>query len=309
MKISIGSYNSVGHNHSTRAASAPVLRTLPAFRSLQSLDVYKWGFDAQEMQALCDALRQSETLKSVTLANENYFDPEALDTLCRFLRNDSYLTYLSLRNFRLREDECLKLCNALMQGPSMKHVNLSYTRICDNGMKHIADLVAGNQHVEELELLGVSVGDEGLIYMGDALHRNRVLKTLYYQGDCVNYEHVSEKGIKALLDGHRSHRKLILHFDLETMSQSRKDEMKFCNVLNRTFCSLFNADPPVPLGLWPNALHRASLSPNNLNTVYFVVKEKCDLFQCVPTSDATGGKRKCRGRGNGGAKERKRQRY
>jgi len=54
-------------------------------------------------------------------------------------------------------------------------------------------------------------------------------------------------------------------------------------------CPLLHAEPPLPLGLWPTVLQRASTCQETrntpLDTLHFLVKEKSDLFRRSSAAD------------------------
>ena len=286
-----------------RLPFATIPSILHAFRSLEALQLSCWRLGSQDMQLLCDELRRRENFKSLNL-RDCIFDRGTIGPLCEYLRSNNTLANFSLIEMDLREEEYLQLSASLKQCQSVKSVVVKSCQIGNAGMKHMTDLLIANQHLKSLTFDKIAFSEEGLICLGNALKLNRELEKLVIIG-----QQETQIGINTLLEGHRHHRKLQLYFDGPGADASQVRAVNFYNTRNASLCRLLNAEHRLPLYLWPNIMYRASRGRYHLSMLYFLVKEKSDLFQRASNDNAATSQNGRRGRRNAGAgRKRKRQR-
>jgi len=275
-------------------------KVLIAFRSLISLKIAHWSLDEKAIEVLCGALGHTKTLERLELYRVRFETPESTGRLFRFLSENLTLDSLCLENIHSDDGSLRALCKAFKQNATLKSLDLSLCRMSDLGVRRIAELLEGNGILENLSFVMTEIRNEGLFYLGNALKKNTSLESLRCL-ECLG-QGANEEGVQSLIDGQAHHRKLQLRImectrnDLPT--QTQKDEISFFNERNKKLWPLLNADPP--LALWPEALQRASQcqAPDML---YFLVKEKCDLFRRSSGSrgkPAAGKRKRPRGRGS-----------
>lgn len=294
----------------------PILSQLDACHSLSSVQLEDWEFSIDGFEAVCNKLAQAHSVESLRLDGMR-FDSEKARMLCHFLLNNSSIVELEMDGCPFDDAETASLCRALKQNQALTRLSLHPGELGNGSLIQLAELIEGNSTLEDL-LLWFNRGDdqEDAVRFGEALKKNTSLTYLHWisLGD-----QITERGSQSLREGLKHHQKLalLMHGDPNT-TQSQKDEIAFYNARNRRLRPLLSAEPPLPIGLWPRVLHRAStMNPRNqnvnLNLLHFLVKEKCHLLQRANDRDEGDQSKTMAGKRNrsqdaSGSRRRKRQR-
>jgi Ran GTPase-activating protein (RanGAP) involved in mRNA processing and transport len=260
----------------------PILSQFDAFHSLSSVHLFDWEFSTDGLEAVCNKLAQVQSVESLGLSGMR-FDSEKTRILCHFLSNNTSLVELEMAECPLDDAETASLCMALKQNQALKKLSLHPGHLGNRSLIQLAELIEGNSTLENLSLWFDDDDDqEDAVRFGEALKKNTSLKSLYW----IDLgRQITERGSRSLREGLKHHQKLALFMigDINA-TQSQEDEIFFYNVRNRRLRPLLSAQPPLPIGLWPRVLHRASTISRrnqnaNLNFLHFLVKENCHLFQ------------------------------
>jgi len=146
----------------------------------------------------------------------------------------------------------------------------------------------GNDHLEKLFIIYMAIHDEVLVLIGNALKKYIKLKELACPPKLGN--DVGETGRRALIAGLKGHRMLRLSLYDENITPSQKYEIHFYSERNANLWPLLNADPQLPLSLWPEVFQRICMFHGirnpPLDMLHFLVKEKSDLCRRVRDNDA-----------------------
>jgi hypothetical protein len=96
------------------------------------------------------------------------------------------------------------------------------------------------------------------------------------------YDAVGARGIRAILDGFKVHPTLTEVTLPAQASELEKRELQFYLDCNEQARPLLNMT--LPAGLWPQAIKRVQHHRPSPDLLYFLLKEKCELFQHVRKS-------------------------
>jgi hypothetical protein len=219
-------------------------------QTYRGVDVAALGtaLDSRLMQRLFDILARSELLESLTLRTVSSVDAEGVRLISRLVEHTRSLKKLSLR----------------MQ-------KLDFPRAIDA----LFEAIESNASID--------IDYDALIRIGEMLHRNTTLKTLSLEA----HEKLHDPCVQALIEAVKAN---ISITKIESFlrglylgnSPFLRRELDYYLELNKGPRQLLCKNKPVPTGLWPLALDRADTFSRGSNcppnVLYFLVREKCNLF-------------------------------
>lgn len=210
-------------NPSITAAGLTSLSTFLLSKSccLERLDLDQTNVDCEGAGALAAGLSSNMSLKCLCLSG-NSIDDEGIDALVSCLPKSSKLEELHLsENGGISPLGLKSLSNAFQAGSNLKHLRLRDNAIDDKGLKALVEgmancrsltkldlsrnnavtaaglqalLRAGRSSLEELELWGMRIGDEGARMIANELVGNNIMERLYF---CPGYSNITSKGWSA----------------------------------------------------------------------------------------------------------------
>mmetsp|Transcript_50 Transcript_50/g.64 ORF Transcript_50/g.64 Transcript_50/m.64 type:complete len:619 (-) Transcript_50:94-1950(-) len=188
---------------------------------LERLDLDQTNVDCKGAGALVAGLSSNKSLKCLCLSG-NSIDDEGIDVLVSCLPKCSKLEELHLsENGGISALGLKSLSNAFQAGSNLKHLRLRDNSIDDKGLKALVEgmancrsltkldlsrneavtatglqalLRAGRSSLEELELWGIRIGDDGASTIANELVGNNVMERLYF---CPSYSNITSKGWSA----------------------------------------------------------------------------------------------------------------
>lgn len=202
------------------------LRSLSTFLQAKScclkrLDLDQTNVDCAGAGALSAGLSRNMSLKCLCLSG-NSIDDEGIDALVSCLPKCSKLEELHLsENGGISPLGLKSLSNAFRAGSNLKHLRLRDNAIDDKGLKALIEgmancrsltkldlsrnnavtaaglqalLRAGRNSLEELELWGIRIGDDGAKAIAKELVGNTVMERLFF---CPGYSNITSKGWSA----------------------------------------------------------------------------------------------------------------
>ena len=151
---------------------------------------------------LAFALRKGELL-NVTLQFCR-IDDHSLDLLLgEFSRHDEArpsgvlqgVTELSISKNNIGDDGIACLVTVLQENITMKILDISGNcGIAVNGAKSLGRALSGNSSLEQLNISGTSIGDEGVAHIANALHTNTTMKVLDVKNCGISYRGAESLG-------------------------------------------------------------------------------------------------------------------
>ncbi len=229
---------------------------LDSNQSLRTFTLHDFSSDTAGMHRLCDILARKESLESLTFRTDSSLDQKGIRLISKVIEYTSSLRELSLQVRKLDSPRTIDLLFQAMEG------NLS---------------------IEHLQLHIPAMDDSAVIRMGEMLYRKTTLKALSLEA----HKRLHDPCVQSLIEAvkrNKSITKIESYLGGLLLGESPllRRELDYYLELNKGPRRLLRANTPVPTGLWPLALSRADTfcrrNKCSPDVLYFLVKEKCDLF-------------------------------
>ena len=124
---------------------------------------------------LFDVLRESHTLKCLTIASNNIIS--GITTEVAKVVSNNHITYFDLSNCDLEKSSCSSILNTLiLQAPNLQHVDLSGNNLSGNA-KAIAQLISFSYYLQYLNLANTLMQDEEIKIIVKAMQN---INSLHY---------------------------------------------------------------------------------------------------------------------------------
>lgn len=121
--------------------------------------------------------------------------------LAEHLNQNNIVSFdLSCNDFQLKG---LAAISRYFQKHPVKHINISYNLICENGAHYLANMIHRNEHLLTLNACSNSIDDRGVSYIANALAENNHLTELDLSDNKINLE-----GILSLIQIASQHQSL-----------------------------------------------------------------------------------------------------
>jgi Ran GTPase-activating protein (RanGAP) involved in mRNA processing and transport len=253
----------------------PIACALAVNQNLKMIHFYGW------------VVRASVFPKNVRLCNCTLFkvrviachiNAAVMAAICRIVSQYRVLREFCMCECKIGDELTAVLCQGLKRSESLEFLTLTYNQIGNRGALALADLVSGSETLKELDIGDNVIADDGFVSIGKALETNRALEGLYLH-ILHMYDAVGARGVRALLDGLKVHPTLTEVTLPAQASELEKSELQFYLDRNEQARPLLSMS--MPAGLWPRVIKRVDDHRPSPDLLYFLVKEKSELFQNV----------------------------
>jgi Ran GTPase-activating protein (RanGAP) involved in mRNA processing and transport len=207
-----------------------------------------------------------------------HINAAVMAVICRMISQYRVLRELCMCECRIGDELTAALCQGLKRSESLKFLSLTYNQIGNNGALALANFVTGNKTLKELDICDNVIADEGFVFIGKALESNHALEGLHLHVLHM-YDAVGARGIRSLLDGLKVHPTLTEVTLPAQASELEKSELQFYLDRNEQARPLLRMS--MPAGLWPRVIKRVDDHRSSPDLLYFLVKERCELFQNI----------------------------
>jgi hypothetical protein len=141
---------------------------------LKNLDLRGNNIRADGLVVLAHALRSSPTVVSLCLKwNHMGSHQRGIQALCDVLRENQTLTHLDLRNNKIGPECAQALGQMLRENHTITHVDLSWNDLSQAGGKAIQEGIQANHTIIDCQLSGNRIEEDVLHQIAFALRRNR----------------------------------------------------------------------------------------------------------------------------------------
>lgn len=168
--------------------------------------IYFTMFADAEAHNLFEPLRGNRRVKRLIGSEKDAYSSVSAGAFVDFLlsdllRSNSVLVELDLRNFCVRPEKIVEICDALRWNRTVRALNVSNTRPTQVGLAAICALLETSATLTDLNLAGNNeLRDEGAILLAVALQKNKALVRLNFSGTVT-----SDSGVTALADALKDH--------------------------------------------------------------------------------------------------------
>ena len=136
---------------------------------------------------LCLGLNTTLRYIDLSSPHNSSLHPIEMKVLGEVLQNNKTLRYLHLRNHAIGTMGVTFLANGLKKNCHLHTLTLSNTRMCQNGLNAIADMLTVNKGLQHLSL-GAITKEINLTPLFASLAKNKTLKTLEFKDALISKE-------------------------------------------------------------------------------------------------------------------------
>jgi len=206
---------------------------------LTTLDVSGNGLSPASSKILADALQSNEMLTSLRLYS-NLLGCKGVQDIADFVIHSKSLTYLDVGYNAIASSGCAFLAKAIKHSTSLTNINLSCNNICvsleTNGRCHgielLADVIANNRNVKDLNLCSNGLTDSIISVLALAIGESRSIPT----NIIMDYNKISKNGVMNLIHAIKCNEK---DTNMNNKSHQVNLYIRFNNIHHRKYKLLY----------------------------------------------------------------------
>ena len=146
---------------------------------LKILNLTTCNLTSWSAKRLAEALAINKHLKILNISSNPIYN-EGIRCLAHALGINQSLKTLNLQSTcSLTSLNAKNLAKALTANTHLEELNISGNALCDDGIQHLAHALKVNRHLKTLLLVNCSITDNGFQYLAEAIQDNRGLSTLF----------------------------------------------------------------------------------------------------------------------------------